>query len=601
VIKKILGLVIILVVAIVVWLGIGAERKNKEISWQIRSEIGGVELGLEEESLKTYLDRLGLWPIWETEIYNSANGGGWQKVGQDVNKIVFRIKDISRLGADFKEDKEESGRLGKKRGSGGVDLIQFTQPKVVKGEIDFLVYINWQEIGGGSEANRAEALSYIVLEALDFGLRGKDRDESRDRKLMERLGERITPYIEVKSKTGLIKGLAKPVLAQYCSGITLCEVNQEIYQCVGGANNGYSCDGEYDTWNCPGGTCTYIRTDCVKGAYMDPVSCVYKGNSRCGGNCPPGRCDIGACGWAWFPTPGDPTPTPPGPTTAPITCEQYGSLAGAVVYVYEDSNNNGIWDSGERQVPLASGDPLLGNARLVWSGGLCSDYTTCSGNYSQSENTRNSLILAQIPCIYWEPNTCGHRTTARDPALELSQNFSEGWSGWPWNTLINWGYGTQTSCDGDPPCLNNRQFRNNGLGGASQFWYFNIGLKDCVVRTVSFRLEGLPATTLSSTVYVAFTPQNMRDGFGESQFTQVRAVAIPIRPCVDNCSCADTVCQGSSCTNACGVVCPGVIAPSCGYSAWTPETCSPLCGQTQNQPKAGISAEALRKKSINAN
>jgi len=160
-----------------VWSRMGGKQKNKKISWQIRSEIEGVELGLEEESLKIYMDRLGLWPIWEIEIYNSVNDVGWQKVGADLSKVVFRIKDISRLETDFKENKEESGRLGKKRGSGGVDLIQFTQPKVVRGEIDFLVYINWQEIGGGSEADRAEALSYIVLEALDFGLRGKNRDD----------------------------------------------------------------------------------------------------------------------------------------------------------------------------------------------------------------------------------------------------------------------------------------------------------------------------------------------------------------------------------------------------------------------------------------
>lgn len=536
----------------------------------------------EEDSLKIYLDKLGLWPIGQTEIYSQTRGG-WQKIDQDVDGVVFRIKEMEALTTDTRQSKDVSARLGKKRSSGEVDLIQFTSPEINKGTLDFLVYVNWQAIGGGSDQNKAEALSYIVLEMADFGLRGKDKEEDRGRRLMERLGERIAPYIEIKPKTGLTRGLVKTALAQYCSGLTLCEVNREIYQCVGGLRNGYFCEGEWASYQCPGGACSYIRTDCVEGAYQIGVDCVYLGRPRCGGVCPPGQCDIGACGWAWFPNPGDPTPTPPGPTTAPVSCETAGgSAAGAVVYVYEDSNNNGVWDSGERQVPLASGDALLGSARLVWSGGLCSDYNPCSGNYGQSENVRNNVILAQVPCIYWEPGSCGLRTTARDPALELSQTFSEGWTGWPWATLINSSYTAQTSCDGDPPCLNNRQFRNNSLGGANQFWYFDIGLRNCTPKTVTFRLEGLPATTLTRPVSVAFTPHNMRDGFGDYSFQQVKAVAIPIRPCVDNCNCASTVCQGSSCTNLCGVACPGELAPSCDCTAWSP-ACTPLCGQSQTR------------------
>ena len=323
--------------AIAVWLGVRAGGKNKEITWQIKSEIAGVELEWAEDRLKIHLDKLGLWPIEQTEIYSQTRGG-WQKIEQDVDKVVFRIKDMETLDTDIKQSKEVSGRLGKTRGGQEMNLIQFTSPVVNKGVLDFLVYVNWQEIGGGSDQNRAESLGYIVLEMADFGLKGKDKGEDRDRRLMERLGERIAPYIEIKPKTGLKRGLVKTAHAQYCSGITLCEENHEIYQCVGGIRNGDDCFGDWGSYLCPGGTCTYIRTECWQGADPIGVDCVYQGTARCGGNCPPGRCDIGACGWAWFPNPGDPTPTPPGPTTAPLTCEQAGgSTAGAVVYVYEDS------------------------------------------------------------------------------------------------------------------------------------------------------------------------------------------------------------------------------------------------------------------------
>ncbi|MDX9953810.1 MAG: hypothetical protein RBT75_06935 [Anaerolineae bacterium] len=331
------GLLVVLAVAIIVWLGVGARGRNKEIIWQIKSEIEGVELEWEEDSLKTYLDKLGLWPIGQTEIYSQTRGG-WQKMEQDVDQVVFRIKEMGSLTTDIKQSQEVSGRLGKTRGGQEVSLIQFTSPVINKGVLDFLVYVNWQAIGGGGDQNRAESLSYIVLEMADFGLRGRDKEEDRDRRLMERLGERISPYIEIRPKTGLKRGLVKTALAQYCSGLTLCEENHEIYQCVGGAFNGFACGGEWDSASCRGGACTYIRTECWQGADPIGVDCVYQGTARCGGVCPPGRCDIGGCGWAWFPNPGDPTPTPPGPTTPPVTCETAGgSTAGAVVYVYEDS------------------------------------------------------------------------------------------------------------------------------------------------------------------------------------------------------------------------------------------------------------------------
>lgn len=324
---------------------------------------------------------------------------------------------------------------------------------------------------------------------------------------------------------------------------------------------------------------------------MAGIPCV--GSTYCAGACPDGfSCDLGGCPQPPYVPPGDPTPTDgPIPTQPTENCLTYGSGAGVVIYVYEDTNGNGKWESGERQIPLNEGDPLLGDAYLEYTGGSCDlGDTPCSGSLTQTTSSKHRLVLAQIPCEYNNPsNRCtvvdaiASEVTNVNPPLELSPAYFDppNWSGWQYTTLRNtsWGSGSCVAPNEDR-CLNDQEFKNVVLGaGTTQFWYFNITLRTCTTKSASFELKNLPAGVETRRVSQFLTPHNLRASYGDQYYRQVIAVPIPLKPCIPNCSCATTTCIGDSCGDWCGGQCPGTVPANCNYGAWSPASCSPACGQ----------------------
>ncbi|OQA22483.1 MAG: hypothetical protein BWY63_00813 [Chloroflexi bacterium ADurb.Bin360] len=233
--------------------------------------------------------------------------------------------------------------------------------------------------------------------------------------------------------------------------------------------------------------------------------------------------------------------------------------------------------------------------------------TPCSGSLTQTSSGKHRLVLAQIPCEYNNPsnkctvvNPIASEVTNSNPPLELNPVYFDppNWSGWQYTTLRNtsWGSGSCVAPNEDK-CLNDQEFKNIGLNdiygvGTTQFWYFNITLRTCTTKSASFELKNLPTGVETRRVSQFLTPHNLRSPFGEQYYNQVVAVPIPLKPCVKNCTCESSTCIGSSCGDWCGGQCTGTLAPSCNYSAWSPATCSPACGQTQTRTPTPICLDA---------
>lgn len=326
-------------------------NKDKEVRIELVEELTEFEMGINEEGVRGYLKQLGVLPITDRQITVIDEAGVRQEKIGKIDKIIFGLKDINKLESDLATGVMRADRLGKTMaGEAGLKLVVYSRPvKTGKGVLESVVYINASWFG---EEERkpyiGESLSQAILVNMLLGVRG-EWSADPENYIRQKLGRYGGVLVEKKTQGFQ---LVKPAMAQYCSGVTLCE--QEVWRCYCEEQNvGLMCYSDLDCSTF--GTCTDCKWTCSEGAAQVGVPCQYIGSGKCGGNCEvavgPGWCDIGACGWAYY----GPTSTPAqNPTQIPqITDTPWPARGSWSVFYFYDKNANGQFDSGDERLPEA--------------------------------------------------------------------------------------------------------------------------------------------------------------------------------------------------------------------------------------------------------